>query len=484
VQLRILLVGPHPFLGGGVAAYEQALAKTLAIKGHKIGIVGIDYRPLVRSSQLKVLRNQELGALGIETFILSHGNIPYFGCSAPVEQCESPNAEALFETLLRSWGPQVVHFHAARPASIVKVTKRNGIPCLISVHDYWFLCSLGFLVRRDGALCDGPEDGAACVKYCYSPDRGIASWLLSRHAKRISKRILPEFLYERLREAHRTLRLLTSREFGSRSTLVSSSKAKTLKFKPAELQMWRFRTNYMRNLLVHEPDAIIAVSAFVKEKLLEFGVLENKIRLMHSGFEYASGYFQNVSHRSLIRKPIVFGYVSPIFQEKGLHVLVEAFREIPAGAARLLIYGRLNEWAEWYWRPLLDTCRMLHNVEVRGEFRYSELPNIFSQMDVLVVPPIMHDPSPRVIWEALSAGVPVVASAAGGIPDFVNDGVNGLLFERGNPEDLRRKLDMLIDNPVLIRRLRDGIKPLKDMTEHSEEMLEVYQQIVRDKEDD
>jgi glycosyltransferase involved in cell wall biosynthesis len=65
---------------------------------------------------------------------------------------------------------------------------------------------------------------------------------------------------------------------------------------------------------------------------------------------------------------------------------------------------------------------------------------IFQDLDLLVVPSTDLDATPRVILEAFSAGVPVVAFAVGGIPEIIKDGWNGFLVERRNPSALAEKI--------------------------------------------
>ncbi|MBI4133778.1 glycosyltransferase family 4 protein [Candidatus Uhrbacteria bacterium] len=59
----------------------------------------------------------------------------------------------------------------------------------------------------------------------------------------------------------------------------------------------------------------------------------------------------------------------------------------------------------------------------------------FREVDALVVPSLCYENAPRVIAGALSAGLPVIASRIGGIPEMIRDGENGFLFEPGNTEE-------------------------------------------------
>jgi glycosyltransferase involved in cell wall biosynthesis len=118
------------------------------------------------------------------------------------------------------------------------------------------------------------------------------------------------------------------------------------------------------------------------------------------------------------------------------------------------------------------------NVIFKGEFDYDNLPSIYENIDIQIIPPIIPDTSPRTVWEALSSGTPLIASNIGGIPDFVEDGVNGLLFEAGNPDDLAEKMKMVLDDRSLIGKLRKGISKLKTIDQHSDELIEIYENLL------
>jgi glycosyltransferase involved in cell wall biosynthesis len=82
----------------------------------------------------------------------------------------------------------------------------------------------------------------------------------------------------------------------------------------------------------------------------------------------------------------------------------------------------------------------------------------------------------------LSSGTPPIASNIGGIPDFVKDEVNGLLFESGNSDDLAQKMKRILDDQNLIQKLRRGIKRLKTIEEHSLELITIYENAISENE--
>ena len=101
-------------------------------------------------------------------------------------------------------------------------------------------------------------------------------------------------------------------------------------------------------------------------------------------------------------------------------------------------------------------------VEFLGAVHDSDLPLLYREASILVVPSVHRTCYGRdvevsellglVAIEALASGTPVVASRIGGLPEVVEDGVTGLLVEPGNVAELRARLDELLRDPPLRER--------------------------------
>ena len=76
----------------------------------------------------------------------------------------------------------------------------------------------------------------------------------------------------------------------------------------------------------------------------------------------------------------------------------------------------------------------------------AELEAAFASADVFVLPSV-HEPFGIVALEAMARGIPLIASNVGGLPDFVKDGANGLLFDPADPANLVRAFDRLVTLP-------------------------------------
>ena len=95
--------------------------------------------------------------------------------------------------------------------------------------------------------------------------------------------------------------------------------------------------------------------------------------------------------------------------------------------------------------------------------------------DALVVPSVCLETGPLVVLEAFAAGVPVIGSRLGGIAEMVRDGVDGLLFEAGSPEDLADKIQGFHRR---MKNIKAGVPRVKNSREVGYEHLKSYQQLL------
>ncbi len=101
------------------------------------------------------------------------------------------------------------------------------------------------------------------------------------------------------------------------------------------------------------------------------------------------------------------------------------------------------------------------SIAFMGSFANDQVADVLSQIDVLVVLSIWYENSPLTIHEAFMAGIPVIASNIGGMAEHVHHMENGLLFEVGDPADLRQKTIYLLRTVVLLRSSAETSNQLK-----------------------
>ena len=192
-------------------------------------------------------------------------------------------------------------------------------------------------------------------------------------------------------------------------------------------------------------DLFVAPSADLASAFERFGLPGDRLRVSPYGLPG-----RQPAPRRQAGHPVRFGFVGTLVWHKGAHVLIEAARSLPADAFNLQLFGACTTFPQYV--AELRTSARSQPIAFEGPFPPERASEIYSRMDVLVVPSVWPENSPFVMHEAFQHGVPVVASRAGGISELVEDGVNGWLVEPGSAEDLGRIMRRLIDDPSLIGR--------------------------------
>jgi glycosyltransferase involved in cell wall biosynthesis len=152
--------------------------------------------------------------------------------------------------------------------------------------------------------------------------------------------------------------------------------------------------------------------------------LPRNVRVVHNGFR--SG-----EHRpgpSAVGSPIRLGYIGRVTRWKGLDVLLDWLAEARdcAIGCELRVRSGSSEpdFEAEIWRTMAAS-NLVDHVHFDG-FR-SKLPDVYDGLDIVVVPSTMPDPLPRVVMEAWSLGIPVIAYPSGGIPELIVDRKTGYL---------------------------------------------------------
>jgi glycosyltransferase involved in cell wall biosynthesis len=195
-------------------------------------------------------------------------------------------------------------------------------------------------------------------------------------------------------------------------------------------------------------DAIVAVDSSTADRAARlFGLDAGMFRIVGNGVSTAPVAVQG--HRT---GHLRVGHVGIVDEGKGWRLTAAAVERLNEGgvAVSLLVAGAGPESAE-----AAAWCAARPFAEFRG---WVENPRetVFPFLDVLVLPS-RTEGMPMAVLEALAGGVPVVCTAAGGLPAAVQDGVNGLLVERTSA-DIRHALGHLAEDEEFWQRLSRGAR--------------------------
>jgi glycosyltransferase involved in cell wall biosynthesis len=153
---------------------------------------------------------------------------------------------------------------------------------------------------------------------------------------------------------------------------------------------------------------------------------------------------------------LVVAMVGRLDRWKGQHVAIDAVRQaVQAGHdIRLLIAGAPlfgKQAYEQELRELIVDHGLAGSVELLGNV--SDVPDLLGRVDALVHASISGDPLPGVVLEGMAAGLPVVATRGGGVPEMIRDDVTGRLVPMGDSAALAEELARLAKDPAERRRL-------------------------------
>jgi len=340
--------------------------------------------------------------------------------------------------------PDVVHiFHLmGLGLSVVEECRARGIPVFVQLMDYWFLCPTVQLLRHDGALCHGP-DTPNCVE-CLAPDN----------------------------YGYQGLRMFSKRDGFVESAmpdpgLVDVNHA-SVGLRRAALHA---RPTFIRRIL-EGATALIAPSRFIKSVFLRHGYEDAHMLHVPYGVDAPRGKLKPIPIGGT--GTVTFGFFGSVNPQKGLEILVSAFRECLGNRLRLVVRGNMTHFPK-YAKRVRSFADVDPRINFKGPYGHGELADALSSIDVLVVPSVWYENTPFVVLEAFSAGRPVVASDLGGLSEIVQDGKNGRTFRAGDPGALAAVLKDF-EQPDLLLDLADGIERVRTLAENAEDFVKLWEE--------
>lgn len=214
---------------------------------------------------------------------------------------------------------------------------------------------------------------------------------------------------------------------------------------------------------------VIGVSRFMLESLQGQGYFKGaQAHVVHNSSPFAAPP-ETALHTDGTRQPLRFGYMGTLSEAKGVRWLIEQFQRLPFDATlQIAGRGQLNDEAQ------LKALVTSPNIEFVG---YQTPQGFYSQVDVAVVPSIWREPFGMVAVEACAHSLPVIAGRMGGLPEIIEDQVNGLLCSPDDPDSLGQAMLQLYQQPQVLARLsaqaRASVASLLD----EDVMLDHYQRI-------
>ena len=219
---------------------------------------------------------------------------------------------------------------------------------------------------------------------------------------------------------------------GSFCTLCFSNKTHVLKYKCmkgslfASALAYKEATKWSRERLENYTDAYICPSEFMRSQMFAGGFNKEKLIVLPNFVQFGKNDIINCEREDY------FCYAGRISGEKGIETLLQAAQKMPY---LLKIAGK---------GPLFDDLKSRYasdKIKFLGYLNQDEIKSLIEKARFSVIPSECYENNPLSGIESLYLGTPVLGANIGGIPELIETNRNGLLFESGNKEDLRNKID-------------------------------------------
>lgn len=418
--MKIVTASKFYFRRAGLESYLFNITDTLRAKGHEIIPFSTNYKRNFPTDYDRFFAEYtELG--GEEEITLSQK------LKAAARIFYNNQAREQFSRLLDYTNPDIVWgfgVHRHLSPSIFMEAKKQSIPVIHRLSDYNIICPDSRLTRADDSVCHGLD----------CPTKGYHNAVLKRCVR------------------------VTKGSKGKKGSLCASI------IGAAELYLHNKFKFYVNNV-----DKFIAPSQFLGNTMIKSGIPQEKI--IHIPIYIDSSKY-TPEYNSL---PYVL-YFGRLNWEKGLPLLLEAMSGLKH--FKLIIAG---EGPERENLEKIKTKKNLLNVEFTGKLLGDDLKQIIKNARVVILPSVWFDNSPHVILEAFSMGKPVLGAKIGGIPEYIEDNADGLLYTYNDSEELKEKINFLMNQPELCKEMgisaRNKVESIYNPEVHYEKLNNLFKTI-------
>ncbi len=240
----------------------------------------------------------------------------------------------------------------------------------------------------------------------------------------------------------------------------------------------------IQTLYLKRSPTIITVSNWMK-RLLEQNYGLQGVNMIHNGIDHElfSPEKKNHAVEGLdINKPVVL-FSGRFIALKGINILIKAMRQV-ISETRDVHFAFAGPEANSKWVRMFEHEGIpSHSYSFLGYIPHAEMPEIYSNSSIFVLPSLIES-FPFSVLEAMSSGSAVIASNVGGVPEIIDNEVDGLLVQPGNPEILAKKILYLLDNESETKKLSKKARE-KILGEFTSEIMsnrteKIYEQILKE----
>lgn len=411
--MRVLMINKYLYPRAGAEVYMINLSKMLLEKGHQVAFWGMEH-----PENTSIEACYEIPLIEFGEHATRKEKI--LGLSAAVYNTLFKAQKKHLKRAIKIFNPEIIHAHNVynqlSPDLLCEIS--NHIPTLMTAHDYYLACP-SYNLYTNGNICKRCIKGSlySCVKYRCVQDSVLKSGLAALSAYRHRKKNSYEKAYRH----------------------------------------------------------IIAPSQFMKNILLETGVAEEKLSVIHN-FMDLKEYKRDLGRNIL--------YVGRLSKEKGVETLLKGYAKLKSPKPKLVIAGSGPQ--EQLLRNIAVNLA-LKDLTWLGKISPNRVREEMDKSLCVIVPSEWYENCSMTILEALSRGRAVVTCDIGGNGELVQEDYNGALFTLKDSSSLAKTLESLLENKKnLLRMGENGRKSvLRSFSSegHLRKILNIYETLVTEKQD-
>lgn len=204
-----------------------------------------------------------------------------------------------------------------------------------------------------------------------------------------------------------------------------------------------------------------------------------KIEVITNGVD--SEMFYPKENKMISKNEIRLLYLSRLTFQKGIETLIKALgilKERNINNYKLTVVGEGHLKDSMF--NLIDKFNMREKVDFLGWKKLEETPEVYRNSDVFILPSVMEG-MPSVALQAMSCGLPLIASRVSGFEQILEEEINGYFAGFNNPEEFANAIEKLLKSPELIEKMsRESTRKARQFSWEriSEQYLELYEKSV------
>ena len=436
---------------GGLPKYAYDLAKNQTINGHNVSLMYPGRFNIIRK-RTKIVRRKGLPINIFEIINPVHVPIPY-GLSKPGLIIDSKSNNA-FNEFFDEYTFDIIHLHTFMGVheDFFRLAKIKGIKMIYTSHDYFPICPKTTLIDYRGFNCSGPLP-EKCAKCNFNVKDPI-----------IMSRIIRGPVYKRIKN----MKLIKLIKKFKNAKIDKKKTIETYYFDEKTLDSYRKYINYTNRLFSYLD--YIHYNSEVAQDVFK----NNNINLPSQIISISLNHITDkriTNYSKVTNSALRLGYIGPKNYQKGFFNLYELAKKLYTSELNieLVLWG--DDFSEYDVRNQF--------VKSMGHFKSNDLASVMHSFDLLIVPSIWKETFGFITLEALSYGIPVIASNNVGSKDVIKTVLPELIYSK--LEELDSIVKKVYYNRDLIAKYSDEINKINsqffDFAHHTDVINDLYKTI-------